>query len=220
MKYNYEEQEELEVEEKEENIKFSECVIRETTPKFLGDWKYVIKNLLKGGRCTMDIYRDDKMCKEHWHTHMRYIPYDLTNMDKTKEKLTLFVRAHEYGKVYLITNYKSIGLLVCENAKHCCVYFRNYDAKAILNLGVYWNTFDGLLKANIIEPYGDIDKAKYNDEQAYNIAKYNLLGYQLQDKINLETYFNLKNGQLPDEMYYKSHMQLDDLPQSNESDIF
>ena len=151
---------------------------------------------------------------------MRYIPYDLTNMDKTKEKLTLFVRAHEYGKVYLITNYKSIGLLVCENAKHCCVYFRNYDAKAILNLGVYWNTFDGLLKANIIEPYGEIDKARYNDEQAYNIAKYKLLGYQLQNKINLETYFNLKNGQLPADIYYKPHMQLDDLPQSNETDIF
>ena len=168
----------------------------------------------------MDIYRDDKMCKEHWHTHMRYIPYDLTNMDKTKEKLTLFVRAHEFGKVYLITNYKSIGLLVALNSNDCRVFFRNYDAKAILNLGVYWNTFDGLLKANIIEPYGEIDKAKYNDEQAYTLAKYKLLGYQLQDKINLETYFNLKNGKLPDEMYYKSHMQLDDLPQSNETDIF
>ena len=71
-----------------------------------------------------------------------------------------------------------------------------------------------------IEFYGEIDKAKYNDEQAYNLAKYKLLGYELQDKINLETYFNLKNGQLPDEMYYKSHMQLDDLPQSNETDIF
>lgn len=220
MKYNYEEQEELEVEEKEENIKFGTCYINDTTSKFLSTWKFIIKDLLKKGRCTMDIYRDDKMCKEHWHTHMRYIPYDLTNMDKTKEKLSIFIRAHEYGKVYLITNYKSIGLLVALNSNDCRVFFRNYDAKAILNLGVYWNTFDGLLKANIIEPYGEIDKASYNDEQAYNIAKYKLLGYQLQDKINLETYFNLKNGKLPDDMYYKSHMQLDDLPQCDMTDIF
>ena len=184
MKYKYEEQENLEMEDLGTNspkVQFKDFTIIKSTPGFIRNISWAVKKI-KDGTLTVGIYKDNSFCPQHWRVPLTYAPYPLADRDKGKERLGIIAASLKKNKVYLFTNYKSIALLLNYETNPQC-YIMPYDSP--IRLDWYWGAFDSLLKANMVEPYAK----PTNETEARLLAK-----YCEQDKEHFENYIELNNG--------------------------
>lgn len=209
MKYNYEEQEEN-FEREDTNlprVTFTRFSIGRSTYAFANTMAFAVRKI-KDGTLTVGIYKDNSFCPQHWRVPLTYEPYPLSDKDKdkTKYRLSAYVATLKKNKVYLLTNYKSIALILnFENNPQC--YIMPYDSP--IRLDWYWGAFDSLLKANMIEPYAK----PTNETEARLLAK-----YCEQDKEHFEKYVELRDGKIN----FRDYKEDNELNSSNVSgeDIF
>ena len=188
MKYNYEEQENFEREgTNTPKVQFKNFSIVNNTSTFAKNLSYAVWKI-KEGTLTVGIYKDNSFCPQHWRVPLTYEPYPLSDKDKdkTKYRLSAFAATLKKNKVYLLTNYKSIALILnFENNPHC--YIMPYDVDSQIKLDWYWFAFDSLLKANMVEPYAK----PTNETEARLLAK-----YCAEDKEHFEKYVELRDGKV------------------------
>ena len=201
MKYKYEEQENLEMEDLGTNspkVQFKDFTIIKNTPGFIRDMSWAVKKI-KEGTLTVGIYKDNSY-------PLTYAPYPIADRDKAKERLGIIAASLKKNKVYLFTNYKSIALLLNYETNPQC-YIMPYDSP--IRLDWYWGAFDSLLKANMIEPYAK----PTNETEARILAK-----YCEQDKEHFEKYVELRDGKIN----FREYKEDNELTSSNVSgeDIF
>ena len=186
MKYNYEEQENLEMEDLGTNlpkVQFKEFGIVRSTSAFAKNMVFAIKKIKKG-TLTVGIYKDNSFCPQHWRVPLTYEPYPLSDKNKAKERLSMFAATLKKNKVYLVTNYKSIALILNFETNPQC-HIMTYDSQ--IRLDWYWFAFDSLLKANMVEPYAK----PTNETEARLLAK-----YCAEDKEHFEKYVELRDGKI------------------------
>ena len=184
MKYKYEEQENLEMEDLGTNspkVQFKDFTIIKNTPGFIRNISWAVKKI-KDGTLTVGIYKDNSFCPQHWRVPLTHVPFSQNDKGKAMERLGIFAATSKKNKVYLLTNYRSIALLLnYENNPEC--YIMTYEEP--IRLDWYWGAFDSLLKANMVEPYAK----PTNETEARLLAK-----YCEQDKEHFENYIELNNG--------------------------
>ena len=208
MKYYYEEKENLEMEDLGTNspkVQFKDFTIIKNTPAFIRNISWAVRKI-KDGTLTVGIYKDNSFCPQHWRVPLTYAPYPIADRDKAKERLGIIAATLNKNKVYLLTNYKSIALLLnFENNPQC--YIMPYDSP--IRLDWYWFAFDSLLKANMVEPYAK----PTNDTEARILAK-----YCAEDKEHFEKYVELRDGKIN----FREYNEDSELNSSNVSgeDIF
>lgn len=186
MKYNYEDTENLEMEDLGANlpkVQFKSFTIVRSTYAFANDMAFAVKKI-KEGNLTVGIYKDNSFCPQHWRVPLTYEPYPLSDKNKAKERLSIFAATLKKNKVYLVTNYKSIALILNFETNPYC-YIMTYDSQ--INLAWYWGAFDSLLKANMVEPYAK----PTNETEARILAK-----YCAEDKEHFEKYVELRDGKV------------------------
>ena len=211
MKYNYEEQEEN-FEREDTNlprVTFTRFSIGRSAYAFANTMAFAVRKI-KEGALTVGIYKDNSFCPQHWRVPLTYEPYPLSDKDKdkTKYRLSAFAATLKKNKVYLLTNYKSIALILnFENNPQC--YIMPYDVDSQIRLDWYWFAFDSLLKANMVEPYAK----PTNETEARILAK-----YCAEDKEHFEKYVELRDGKIN----FREYNEDSELNSSNVSgeDIF
>ena len=210
MKYNYEEQENFEREDTNlPRVTFTRFNIVIIVYAFANTMAFALKKI-KEGALTVGIYKDNSFCPQHWRVPLTYEPYPLSDKDKdkTKYRLSAYVATLKKNKVYLLTNYKSIALILnFENNPQC--YIMPYDVNSQIRLDWYWFGFDSLLKANMVEPYAK----PTNETEARLLAK-----YCAEDKEHFEKYVELRDGKVN----FREYNEDSELNSSNVSgeDIF
>ena len=184
MKYYYDEKENLEMEDLGTNspkVQFKDFTIIKNTPGFIRDISWAVRKI-KDGTLTVGIYKDNSFCPQHWRVPLTHVPFSQNDKGKAMDRLGIFAATSKKNKVYLLTNYRSMALLLnYENNPEC--YIMTYEEP--IRLDWYWGAFDSLLKANMIEPYAKPS----NDTEARLLAK-----YCEQDKEHFENYIELNNG--------------------------
>ena len=208
MKYKYDEEDNLEMEDLDTNlpkVNFSRFSIVRSTYAFANDMAFAVKKI-KEGTLTVGIYKDNSLCPQHWRVPLTYAPYPIADRDKAKERLGIIAATLKKNKVYLLTNYKSIALLLNYETNPQC-YIMPYDSP--IRLDWYWFAFDSLLKANMVEPYAK----PTNDTEARILAK-----YCEEDKENFHKYTELIGSKLN----FREYKEDSELTSSNVSgeDIF
>ena len=182
MKYKYEEQEEN-FEREDANlpyVEFEQFNFLRKSSAFASNIAFAVRKI-KEGALTVGIYKDNSFCPQHWRVPLTYEPYPLSDKNKAKERLSMFAARLKKNKVYLVTNYKSVALILnFETNPHC--YIMTYDAQ--IRLDWYWGAFDALLKANMVEPYAK----PTNDTEARLLAK-----YCAEDNEHFEKYVELRD---------------------------
>ena len=207
MKYKYEEQEEN-FEREDTNlpkVTFTKFSIVNNTSSFAKNLSYAVWKI-KDGTLTVGIYKDNSFCPQHWRVPLTYAPYPIADRDKGKDRLGIIAASLKKNKVYLLTNYKSIALLLNYETNPQC-YIMPYDSP--IRLDWYWGAFDSLLKANIVEPYAK----PTNETEARILAK-----YCEEDKEHFEKYVELRDGKIN----FREYKEDSELTSSNVSgeDIF
>ena len=208
MKYNYEEQENFEREYLGSNspkVQFRDFTFVSNTPSFIRNMSWAVKKI-KDGTLTVGIYKDNSFCPQHWRVPLTYLPFPLSDRDKAKDRLSTYVATLKKNKVYLLTNYKSIALVLNFETNPQC-YIMTYDSH--IKLDWYWGAFDSLLKANMVEPYAK----PTNETEARLLAK-----YCAEDKEHFEKYVELRDGKIN----FREYNEDSELNSSNVSgeDIF
>ena len=186
MKYKYEEQENLEMEDLGTNtpkVKFKQFTYVVSISRFMRHLSWAVRKI-KEGTLTVGIYKDNSFCPQHWRVPLTYAPYPIADRDKAKDRLGIIGASLKKNKVYLFTNYKSIALLLNYETNPQC-YIMPYDSP--IRLDWYWGAFDSLLKANMVEPYAK----PTNETEARLLAK-----YCEQDKEHFEKYVELRDGKI------------------------
>ena len=208
MKYNYEEQEELEMEDlgnKSPKVKFKQFTYVVSISRFMRNISWAVRKI-KDGTLTVGIYKDNSFCPQHWRVPLTHVPFSQIDKSKAMDRLGIFAATSKKNKVYLLTNYRSIALLLnYENNPEC--YIMTYEEP--IRLDWYWGAFDSLLKANMVEPYAK----PTNETEARILAK-----YCDEDKEHFEKYVELRDGKIN----FREYNEDSELNSSNVSgeDIF
>ena len=206
MKYNYEEQENFEGDDTNlPKVQFRDFTIVKSTPSFIRNISWAVRKI-KDGTLTVGIYKDNSFCPQHWRVPLTYLPFPISDRDKAKDRLSTYVATLKKNKVYLLTNYKCIALVLNFETNPQC-YIMTYDYPTRLDW--YWGAFDSLLKANMVEPYAK----PTNETEDRLLAK-----YCEQDKENFEKYVELRDGKIN----FREYNEDSELNSSNVSgeDIF